>query len=82
MDYEYLINQCKKAISSLQEGKIFKVKDLFTGVYWNSLEKGVRLELGRRFKLCVNRNEIINAQYFGKAANNSALYIKQAKKKV
>lgn len=77
MDYDALINQCKVAIALLPNGSVFLLKDLFTGVYWKSLDVGVRLELGRRFKLCVVRKEIEDTIYFGKADNNSAQYKKQ-----
>jgi len=76
MDYDALINQCKDAIELLPNGYVFLLKDLFIGTYWKNLDKGVRLELGRRFKLCVNRKEIPNTVYIGRADNNSAQYKK------
>ena len=76
MDYDALINQCKESIILLPKGYVFLLKDLFIGTYWKNLERGVRLELGRRFKLCVNRKEISNIIYIGKADNNSAQYKK------
>lgn len=76
MDYDNLLQMAEEAIEHLDEGCVFRLRDLYVGTYWNSLKTGERLSLGQRFKNCVRRGNIANVIYIGKAENNSALYKK------
>lgn len=76
MDYERWIDEAIRKIETLPQGSTFLLKDLFDGVHWNTLQNGERRELGRQFKIKVNRKLVVNVEYQGKADNNSATYIK------
>lgn len=76
MPYEEALAIALMKIDSLDSGTEFGVKDLFEGTFWNNLDKGTRLNVGRNFKNRVDNNLIPEIQYIGKAANNSARYRK------
>lgn len=80
MDYEKWINEAISKTGALPLGTIFVLKDLFDGVTWNTLQNGEKRELGRQFKIKVNRNLIPNVEYYDRAQNNSSRYIKRSKK--
>lgn len=79
MDYEKWINEAISKTGALSQDETFLLKDLFDGISWNTLQNGERRELGRQFKIKVKRNLVPNVQYWGKADNNSAIYIKKIK---
>ena len=76
MNYEEWISSARTATNTITANHIFVLKDLFDGIRWTSLERGEKLELGRRFKHAVMQNSVPFVKYFGKAQNNSAQYIK------
>ena len=78
MDYERWINDAISKTGALSPNTIFLLKDLFDGVRWNTLTNGERRELGRQFKIKVNRGLVLNVKYKDKAPNNSSRYIKGA----
>ena len=53
MDYNLWINKAIMKIGALEKEKIFTLKDLFSGIEWNELNRGERLNLGKRFKEAV-----------------------------
>ena len=77
MDYEIWIHMAISKTGSLNKGTRFVLKDLFDGVKWSELENGERRELGRLFKIQVNRGMVPNVVFVGKAQNNSTMYQKQ-----
>ena len=80
MDYEKWINEAISKTGALPLETIFVLKDLFDGVTWNTLQNGEKRELGRQFKIKVNRNLVPNVEYYDRAQNNSSRYIKRSKK--
>ena len=77
MDYEEWLNRAINKTSVLSVGTVFVLKDLFEGVEWNTLTNGERRELGRQFKIKVNRGLVPDIKYYGKAQNNSSKYTKE-----
>ena len=73
-NFEELFTQAKKRAEKLPNGTIFKVRDLFKGTSWESLEKGDRVQFGGYFKRRVNGGEVNGVIYLNKASDNSALY--------
>ena len=63
-------------IKQLKSGTVFFVKDLFEGMDWKRLSRGDKLAFGKFFKRKVELEQVPRVQYFGKADNNSAQYIK------
>lgn len=80
MDYEKWINEAISKTGALPLETIFVLKDLFDGVTWNTLQNGEKRELGRQFKIKINRNLVPNVEYYDRAQNNSSRYIKRSKK--
>ena len=78
MDYEKWINEAISKTGALSTGTVFVLKDLFDGITWNTLKNGEKRELGRQFKIKVNRNLVPNVDYYDKAPNNSSRYIKRS----
>ena len=78
MDYEKWINEAISKSGSVAEGNIFVLRDLFDGIKWNTLTNGEKRELGRQFKIKVNRGLVPNVEYYDKAQNNSSRYIKRS----
>lgn len=79
MDYEKWINEAISRTGALSANTIFLLKDLFEGVQWNTLTNGERRELGRQFKIKVNRGLVPSVVYLDKAQNNSSRYIKRGR---
>ena len=77
INYQEWIELAKSVTNDVAPNRVFKLKDLFDGIVWDSLDRGDRLELGRQFKCAVMQNLVPHVIYFGKAQNNSAQYIKQ-----
>ena len=78
IDYEALLNEARQKIATLNTNTQFSLKDLFLGVQWETFTGGERRELGRRFKYAVNKGEIPNTRWFGKAQNGTNMYTKYA----
>ena len=78
MIYDQLFPLALQSIGRLHSGETFVVKDLFQGTEWNTLPKGDKLGFGREFKRKVNGGQVPNVSYVRKAANNSAIYRKEA----
>ena len=76
MSYEEAMTIALLKVGSLDIGTEFGVKDLFDGIVWNNLKKGMRLNIGKFFKSRVENHQVPGIQYIGKAANNSARYRK------
>lgn len=79
MDYEKWINEAISRTGALSPNTVFLLKDLFDGINWNTLTNGERRELGRQFKIKVNRGLVPNVAYWDKAQNNSSRYIKRGR---
>lgn len=73
---ETIMKKAESMISIMSKDKIFVVKDLFVGAYWNNLSKGNRLGFGKYFKNQVICNKVEGVTYIGKRANNTAQYRK------
>lgn len=76
INYQEWIELAKLATGAIESNHIFCLKDLFDGIKWSTLTRGEKLELGRQFKYTVLQKSIPLVEYFGKAQNNSAQYIK------
>lgn len=76
-DYNELLKKASLKTEELSSNTIFTLRSLFVGTFWNDLKKGVRLELGRRFKQAVIANTIPHVIYIGKNDSNASLYRKQ-----
>ena len=66
--YEFL----KKQAKTIDENKPFTVMSIFSD--WFSIERGIRLSLGRNFFHAVNRGEIPGVVPAGKNSSNVQLY--------
>lgn len=60
MDYNLWINKAVLKIGALDKGKTFTLRDLFTGTDWNELNRGERLNFGKRFKETIINQSIPN----------------------
>ena len=76
IDYDALLNEARQRIAALNTNTQFSLKDLFLGVQWESFSGGERREFGRRFKYAVNKGEIPNTHWSGKAQNGTNMYTK------
>jgi hypothetical protein len=76
VDYELWLNMAISKTGGLAEGTQFVLKDLFDGIKWSELTNGEKRELGRQFKVEVNRGMVPGITCNGKAMNNSTLYRK------
>ncbi len=74
VDYEKMLEKAQVKINSTAKDSIFAVKDLFTGIEWDKLTNGEKRVMGSRFKYAVSKGDIVNAEYIGKAKNNSSQY--------
>ena len=77
MNYEIWINMAISKTGGLASGTCFVLKDLFDGIKWSELSNGEKRELGRQFKIQVNRGMVPSVVYERKAQNNSAIYRKE-----
>ncbi len=77
MDYNLWFEEALVAVKSVKIGQVFVLRDLFEGHRWNSLTVGDLLGFGGYFKKKVLLGKVPGIVYFGKAANDSAQYIKK-----
>lgn len=77
INYQEWIELARATTQSIAKNHMFCLKDLFDGIRWSTLARGEKLELGRQFKHAVLQKSVPSVEYFGKAQNNSAQYIKR-----
>ena len=76
MDYIVWLNKAVMKIGALGKGTTFTLKDLFSGVEWNELDRGQKLHLGRRFKAEVVNKSIPNIVVIDSPKGTSTTYKK------
>ena len=70
---------CSSADTIVQSGENFMVKDLFRGVEWNRIPKGLRTKLGAMFFAYVSRDATDIFEPLGKTPQNQQIYTKTIK---
>ena len=80
MDYDLWINKAIMKIGELDVDTIFVLKDLFTGVEWNELQKGEKSNLGRKFKIVVENGKIPDISLIESPKGTSNTYKKLEKR--
>ena len=65
---------CLSAATIVQSGENFRVKDLFRGVEWNRIPKGLRTKLGAMFFAYVNGEAKDDFVPVGKTPQNQQIY--------
>ena len=68
---------CLSADTVAQSGENFRVKDLFRGVEWNRIPKGLRTKLGAMFFAYVNGDAKNKYEPVGKTPQNQQIYSKR-----
>lgn len=68
---------CLSADTIVQSGENFRVKDLFRGVEWSRIPKGLRTKLGSMFFAYVTGNAKDSFEPFGKTPQNQQIYLKK-----
>ncbi len=68
---------CLSADTIVQSGEKFRVKDLFRGVEWNRIPKGLRTKLGAMFLAYVNGEAKNEFAPVGKTPQNQQIYTKK-----
>ena len=76
MDYDNLLAIVTKKIAELPNNTIFTLRDLFSGIEWNSFPKGQRTGFGRYFKLKVKCSGIPDTVCIEKRKNGLSTYKK------
>jgi len=68
---------CQFVQNVVQPGETFILKDLFTGVEWNRIPKGLRIKLGAMFYtyVCEEANDVL--EYVDKTPQNQKIYRKK-----
>lgn len=69
---------CLSANTIVHAGESFRVKDLFRGVEWNRIPKGLRTKLGTMFFAYVSGEASVAFAPTGKTPQNQQIYIKRA----
>ncbi|WP_102264464.1 DUF1413 domain-containing protein [Mesobacillus jeotgali] len=72
--YEYL----RKTVLKIPSGHVFTVMSIFSD--WNSIERGIKLSLGRNFYHLIKRGGLPEIKAYGKNSSNIQLYIKRENK--
>ena len=72
MNYEKCINKAILKIGKLEKGKVFILKNLFSGVVWEEMTSGQRKEFGRQFKNKVENKMIPNVKLSNKKRSATA----------
>ena len=65
---------CQSADTIVQSGENFRVKDLFRGVEWSRIPKGLRTKLGSLFFAYVNGKASETFEPVGKTPQNQQIY--------
>lgn len=68
---------CLYADTIVQSGESFRVKDLFRGVEWNRVPKGLRTKLGSMFFAYVDSEAKGAIEPSGKTPQNQQIYLKK-----
>lgn len=68
---------CLSAATIVQSGENFRVKDLFRGVEWNRIPKGLRTKLGAMFFSYVTGEAKNIYEPNGKTPQNQQIYTKR-----
>lgn len=68
---------CLSADTIVQCGENFRVKDLFRGVEWSRIPKGLRTKLGAMFFAFVNGEAKNKYEPVGKTPQNQQIYSKR-----
>ena len=71
---EELYDMAIDALSKVEVNETFIVRDLFTGLEWNRIPKGLRTKLGSLFLLFAKKDE--RCEENGKTPQNQQIYIK------
>ena len=74
---ELFIAACLAANTIVQPGENFRVKDLFRGVEWSRIPKGLRTKLGAMFFAYVNGEANSMFEPVGKTPQNQQIYTKK-----
>lgn len=69
---EELYDMAIDALSKVEVNETFIVRDLFTGLEWNRIPKGLRTKLGSLFLLFVKKNDCFEEN--GKTPQNQQIY--------
>ncbi len=72
---------CLSADTIVQSGENFRVKDLFQGVEWNRIPKGLRTKLGAIFFAYVNGEAKNKYGPIGKTLQNQKIYRRKSSNK-
>ncbi len=80
MDYSLWINKAIMKIGELKAGTTFVLKDLFTGLEQNELNRGQKTNLGRKFKDEVDHNIIPEVAVIDSPKGTSTTYKKTKEK--
>lgn len=65
---------CQSADTIVQTGDNFRVKDLFRGVEWSHIPKGLKTKLGSMFFAYVNSKAKGSFEPVGKTPQNQQIY--------
>ena len=68
---------CLSADTIVQSGENFRVKDLFRGVEWSRIPKGLRTKLGSMFFSYVTGSAKDSFEPSGKTPQNQQIYLKK-----
>ena len=76
MDNEKWLTIAKQKIETIENGKVFQVKDLFENVDWTTLKKGERICFGKFFSNEVRELHIENVKALERGKDNHSRYMK------
>ncbi len=76
MDYIVWLNKAVMKIGALRKDTTFTLKDLFSGIEWDELNRGQKLHLGRIFKAEVVNKSIPNIVVIDTPKSTSTTYKK------
>lgn len=73
---EELLKKIFEGINKLDVKETFSLPDFFERKYWSRLSKGVRLQVGKKFKQLVDKGEVPHVRFEKYLSNNMAQYRK------